>query len=158
MPKRIRHSMSPSSISTRRSSTCSFVLRPWIYPYAIDRIKHHSPVPWPRRTTKQPILFSSESREPPNRYVAFSSRQAESSFLFQLDNKGRNFLHIAVQNGDIESVLFLLTVQVNVNNRVQDASQFTPLHLSVQIGSEIILRNLVRHSSCDRSTLVNGDV
>ncbi|CAF3398603.1 unnamed protein product [Rotaria sp. Silwood1] len=61
----------------------------------------------------------------------------------QLDNKGRNFLHIAVQNGDIESVLFLLTVQVNVNNRVQDSSQFTPLHLAVQIGSEIILRNLI---------------
>ncbi|CAF2499543.1 unnamed protein product [Rotaria sp. Silwood2] len=61
----------------------------------------------------------------------------------QLDNKGRNFLHVAVQNGDIESVLFLLTVQVNVNNRVQDASQFTPLHLCVQIGSEIILRNLI---------------
>ncbi|CAF0740586.1 unnamed protein product [Adineta steineri] len=61
----------------------------------------------------------------------------------QLDNKGRNFLHIAVQNGDIESVLFLLTVRVNVNNRIQDASQFTPLHLSVQTGSEIILRNLI---------------
>lgn len=66
------------------------------------------------------------------------------SRLIQLDNKGRNFLHIAVQNGDIESVLFLLTVQVNVNNRVQDASQLTPLHLCVQTGSEIILRNLVR--------------
>ncbi|CAF3694746.1 unnamed protein product [Rotaria socialis] len=61
----------------------------------------------------------------------------------QLDNKGRNFLHVAVQNGDIESVLFLLTVHVNVNNCVQDASKFTPLHLSVQIGSEIILRNLI---------------
>ncbi|UJR21238.1 hypothetical protein I4U23_024333 [Adineta vaga] len=61
----------------------------------------------------------------------------------QIDNKGRNFLHIAVQNGDIESVLFLLTVHVNVNNRVQDASQLTPLHLCVQTGNEIILRNLL---------------
>ena len=49
-----------------------------------------------------------------------------------------------MQNGDIESVLFLLTVHVNVNNRVQDASQLTPLHLCVQTGNEIILRNLVR--------------
>ncbi|CAF1118017.1 unnamed protein product [Rotaria sordida] len=61
----------------------------------------------------------------------------------QLDNKGRNFLHIAVQNGDIESVLFLLTVNVNVNNRVDDANQLTPLHLCVQTGNEIILRNLL---------------
>ena len=36
-----------------------------------------------------------------------------------------------------------LTVHVNVNNRVQDANQFTPLHLCVQNGNEIILRNLV---------------
>ena len=48
-----------------------------------------------------------------------------------------------MQNGDIESVLFLLTVRVNVNNRVQDATQVTPLHLCVQNGNEIILRNLV---------------
>ncbi|CAF3943262.1 unnamed protein product [Adineta steineri] len=61
----------------------------------------------------------------------------------QIDNKGRNFLHIAVQNGDIESVLFLLTVHVNVNNRVQDTNQLTPLHLCVQTGNEIILRNLL---------------
>ncbi|CAF3851561.1 unnamed protein product, partial [Rotaria sp. Silwood2] len=61
----------------------------------------------------------------------------------QLDNKGRNFLHIAVQNGDIESVLFLLTVNVNVNNRVDDANQLTPLHICVQTGNEIILRNLL---------------
>ncbi|CAF3345195.1 unnamed protein product [Rotaria socialis] len=61
----------------------------------------------------------------------------------QLDNKGRNFLHIAVQNADIESVLFLLTVHVNVNNRVEDTNQYTPLHLCVQTGNEIILRNLL---------------
>lgn len=53
-----------------------------------------------------------------------------------------------MQNGDIESVLFLLTVHVNVNNRVQDASQLTPLHLCVQTGNEIILRNLVRSYIC----------
>lgn len=60
-----------------------------------------------------------------------------------MDNKGRNFLHIAVQNSDIESVLFLISVQANVNSRVQDASKLTPLHLAVQAGSEIIVRNLV---------------
>ncbi|XP_072043179.1 rabankyrin-5-like [Amphiura filiformis] len=60
-----------------------------------------------------------------------------------LDNRGRNFLHIAVQKADIESVLFLISVRANVNSRVQDASAFTPLHLAVQAGSEIIVRNLL---------------
>ena len=64
-------------------------------------------------------------------------------FLLQVDNKGRNFVHVAVQNSDIESVLFLISVQANVNSRVQDASKLTPLHLAVQAGSEIIVRNLV---------------
>lgn len=50
---------------------------------------------------------------------------------------------MAVQNSDIESVLFLISVQVNVNSRVQDSSKLTPLHLAVQAGSEIIVRNLV---------------
>lgn len=62
-----------------------------------------------------------------------------------MDNKGRNFLHVAVQNSDIESVLFLISVQANVNSRVQDAAKLTPLHLAVQAGSEIIVRNLVRN-------------
>lgn len=52
---------------------------------------------------------------------------------------------MAVQNSDIESVLFLISVQANVNSRVQDASKLTPLHLAVQAGSEIIVRNLVSH-------------
>lgn len=51
---------------------------------------------------------------------------------------------MAVQNSDIESVLFLISVQANVNSRVQDAAKLTPLHLAVQAGSEIIVRNLVR--------------
>lgn len=61
----------------------------------------------------------------------------------KVDNKGRNFLHSAVQNSDIESVLFLISVQANVNSRVQDSAKLTPLHLAVQAGSEIIVRNLV---------------
>lgn len=65
----------------------------------------------------------------------------------QVDNKGRNFLHLAVQNSDIESVLFLISVQANVNSRVQDAAKLTPLHLAVQAGSEIIVRNLVQNCS-----------
>lgn len=65
--------------------------------------------------------------------------------MFQLDNKGRNFLHIAIQKGDIESVLFLISVHANVNSRVQDSSQLTPLHLAVIAGAEMISRNLVSY-------------
>ncbi|KAI3373437.1 hypothetical protein L3Q82_022046, partial [Scortum barcoo] len=68
---------------------------------------------------------------------------AAEQVVLTVDNKGRNFLHVAVQNSDIESVLFLISVQANVNSRVQDAAKLTPLHLAVQAGSEIIVRNLL---------------
>ena len=71
-------------------------------------------------------------------------------FSIQLDNKGRNFLHIAIQKSDIESVLFLISVHANVNSSVQDSSKHTPLHLAVQASSEIIVRNLVRNNGCFR--------
>lgn len=78
-----------------------------------------------------------------NTYPPAEQPAALTFFLPQIDNKGRNFLHVAVQNSDIESVLFLISVQANVNSRAQDASKLTPLHLAVQAGSEIIVRNLV---------------
>ena len=61
----------------------------------------------------------------------------------QVDNRGRNFLHIAITNKDIESVLFLISVHANVNSRVLDSKRLAPLHLAVDSGSEIIVRNLV---------------
>uniref|UniRef100_A0A8C0GXG9 Ankyrin repeat and FYVE domain containing 1 n=1 Tax=Chelonoidis abingdonii TaxID=106734 RepID=A0A8C0GXG9_CHEAB len=78
-----------------------------------------------------------------NNKAAEAILKREAGAAEQVDNKGRNFLHIAVQNSDIESVLFLISVQANVNSRVQDASKLTPLHLAVQAGSEIIVRNLL---------------
>ncbi|XP_030078126.1 rabankyrin-5 isoform X1 [Microcaecilia unicolor] len=78
-----------------------------------------------------------------NNKAAEAILKREPGAAEQMDNKGRNFLHVAVQNSDIESVLFLISVQANVNSRVQDASKLTPLHLAVQAGSEIIVRNLL---------------
>ncbi|XP_043938036.1 rabankyrin-5 [Protopterus annectens] len=78
-----------------------------------------------------------------NNKAAETILKREPGAAEQVDNKGRNFLHIAVQNSDIESVLFLISVQANVNSRVQDAAKLTPLHLAVQAGSEIIVRNLL---------------
>lgn len=61
----------------------------------------------------------------------------------QMDSKGRNFLHLAIINDDLESVLFLLSIQVDVNSRVHDASQSTPMHLAVVSKVEMIVRNLI---------------
>uniref|UniRef100_H9H7M3 Ankyrin repeat and FYVE domain containing 1 n=1 Tax=Monodelphis domestica TaxID=13616 RepID=H9H7M3_MONDO len=66
-----------------------------------------------------------------NNKAAEAILKREPGAAEQVDNKGRNFLHVAVQNSDIESVLFLISVQL------------TPLHLAVQAGSEIIVRNLL---------------
>ncbi|CAG5076747.1 Similar to Ankfy1: Rabankyrin-5 (Mus musculus) [Cotesia congregata] len=61
----------------------------------------------------------------------------------QFDNKGRNFLHMAIQKGDMESILFLLSIQVDVNSRVQDVTQTPPLHLAVGSGNEMLVRSLI---------------
>ncbi len=61
----------------------------------------------------------------------------------QPDSRGRNFLHTSVLRGDLESVLFLLSVSVDVNSRTQDANLLSPLLLAVQVGSEMIVRNLL---------------
>ena len=61
----------------------------------------------------------------------------------QTDNKGRNFLHLAVMDGDIETVLSLISVNVNFNSRVQDSLGKTALHLAVESGFEMIVRNLL---------------
>ncbi|XP_074641653.1 rabankyrin-5-like [Tubulanus polymorphus] len=78
-----------------------------------------------------------------NNKAAQSILDREPTAAEQVDNKGRNFLHIAIQKSDIESVLFLIGVQANINSRVQDSHQLTPLHLAVIAGSEIIVRNLL---------------
>ncbi|XP_011188184.2 rabankyrin-5 isoform X1 [Zeugodacus cucurbitae] len=61
----------------------------------------------------------------------------------QMDNRGRNFLHLAILKDDIEGVLFLLSVQVDVNSRVHDVNQSTPLHLAASSRNEMIMRTLI---------------
>lgn len=60
-----------------------------------------------------------------------------------MDKKGRNFLHVAIQTCDVESVMFLLSVEVDVNSRVQDATLAPPLHLAAATGHEVLLRSLL---------------
>jgi ankyrin repeat protein len=52
-------------------------------------------------------------------------------------------LHIAIKKGDIESALFLLTVRVDVNSRVQDPMLTPPLHLAARYGNETLVRSLI---------------
>ncbi|EDV98551.1 GH22346 [Drosophila grimshawi] len=60
-----------------------------------------------------------------------------------MDQRGRNFLHVAILKDDLESVLFLLSIQVDVNSRVHDAYQSTSLHLAAASKNEMIIRNLI---------------
>lgn len=60
-----------------------------------------------------------------------------------MDQRGRNFLHIAIMKDDLESVLFLLSIQVDVNSRVHDVNQTPPLHLAAASKNEMIIRNLI---------------
>lgn len=61
----------------------------------------------------------------------------------QMDQRGRNFLHIAIMKDDLESVLFLLAIQVDVNSRVHDVNQTPPLHLAASSKNEMLVRNLI---------------
>ncbi|XP_055853313.1 rabankyrin-5 [Episyrphus balteatus] len=61
----------------------------------------------------------------------------------QMDQRGKNFLHTAIIKDDLESVLFLLSIQVDVNSRVQDVNQTPPLHLAAASTNEMIIRNLI---------------
>ncbi|XP_047142037.1 rabankyrin-5 isoform X3 [Hydra vulgaris] len=61
----------------------------------------------------------------------------------QFDNKGRNYLHKAIMNKDVDVILFLISIEVNVNSVIMDGSQRTPLHLAVPTGNEIVVRHLI---------------
>ena len=62
----------------------------------------------------------------------------------QVDSRGQNFLHLAVLNQDVEGVIFLLSVRVDINSKVQNPTLNTPLHYAVKGGYEILVRHLVR--------------
>ena len=51
---------------------------------------------------------------------------------------------MAVMNNDVDGVLFLISIEVDVNSHIQDGSHRTPLHLAIPGGSEVVVRHLVR--------------
>lgn len=78
-----------------------------------------------------------------NLKAAQSIRERLPNAAEQMDQRGRNFLHIAIMKDDLESVLFLLSIQVDVNSRVHDVNQTPPLHLAAASKNEMIIRNLI---------------
>ncbi|CAG9559103.1 unnamed protein product [Danaus chrysippus] len=78
-----------------------------------------------------------------NNKAAQAILEKNPSAAEQVDKKGRNFLHVAIQKCDMESVMFLLSVEVDVNSRVQDSTLAPPLHLAAAVGNEVLLRSLL---------------
>lgn len=78
-----------------------------------------------------------------NNKAAQKILQLEPQAAEQHDSRGRNFLHTAIIKGDLESVLFLLSISVNVHSRTQDQHSLTPLLLAVQKGHAMMVRNLL---------------
>lgn len=82
--------------------------------------------------------------------LTFRNNKAAQSILDKLpsaaeqfDSKGQNFLHTAIKKNDLESVLFLISIQVDVNSRVQDSTLSPPLHLAARNGNETLVRSLI---------------
>lgn len=61
----------------------------------------------------------------------------------QMDQRGYNFLHAAIDRDDKDCVEFLVNLGLNVELRTQDASNATALHLAVKRGNEAICGLLI---------------
>ncbi|KXJ18288.1 Rabankyrin-5 [Exaiptasia diaphana] len=89
-----------------------------------------------------------------NHEAASAILSREPDAAEQFDAKGLNFLHEAVLNIDVETILFLVGVGADVNSQVQDSSHQTALHLAVTSGNEMIVRHLLlagaQLNDCDK--------
>ncbi|KAH9525635.1 Ankyrin repeat and FYVE domain-containing protein 1, partial [Bulinus truncatus] len=112
------------------------------FPVVISLLLSHPGLDLTARDKKNNTPFAAAMIKKDNR-AAQAILNREPTAAEQVDSKGKNFLHTAIQKADIESVLFLLSVHANVNSRTQDSQNLTPLHLAVLTGSEIIVRNLL---------------
>ncbi|KZS21164.1 Rabankyrin-5 [Daphnia magna] len=118
------------AIEQHQAGLVQLLLRqPTIDLYAVDR------------TQKTPFATALLVK---NNKAAAAVLEKDPSVAEQYDNKGRTLLHDIVLRGDLEGLLFLLSVRVNINSRTSDTAKLTPLHLAVQTGKdEMILRNLI---------------
>jgi len=75
----------------------------------------------------------------------------------QPDSRGKNYLHTAIIKGDLESLLFLISVNVNVHSRTTDANKLPPLLLAVQVGNEMMVRNLLLAGANPNEVSLTGE-
>lgn len=61
----------------------------------------------------------------------------------EANSRGMTYLHAAVAASDLDSFKFLLKFKVNVNARVRDATERTPLAIAVELGLEECVRGLL---------------
>ena len=78
-----------------------------------------------------------------NNKAATAILEREPKAAEQVDHKGHTFLHVAIQKQDLESVLFLLSIHVDLHTKTQDENAYTPLHLATLSGNEMTVRNLL---------------
>ncbi|XP_076244386.1 rabankyrin-5 isoform X2 [Calliopsis andreniformis] len=112
------------------------------HPQIISLLLYHPSIDLTKRDKKGLTPFATA--------LTFRNNKAAQAILERLpkaaeqyDNKGRNFLHTAIQKNDMESILFLLSIQVDVNSRVHDVTQTPPLHLAAVSGNEMLVRSLI---------------
>jgi len=74
----------------------------------------------------------------------------------QPDSRGKNFLHTAILKGDLESLLFLISISVNVHSKTTDSNKLAPLLLAVQVGNEMMVRNLLLAGANVQEKSLNG--
>ncbi|CAD5206644.1 unnamed protein product [Bursaphelenchus okinawaensis] len=61
----------------------------------------------------------------------------------EVNADGENLLHIGIKGDDLESVLFLLGLQIDVNISTENNQKLQPLHLSAQYSNGLIMRNII---------------
>jgi ankyrin repeat protein len=60
-----------------------------------------------------------------------------------MNSRGENLLHIAAKQCDLDSVLFMLALNIDVNIATHNVSRLTALHMCAENGNEMILRTLI---------------
>jgi len=72
------------------------------------------------------------------------------------DSRGKNFLHTAIIKGDLESLLFLISINVNVHSKTTDSNKLAPLLLAIQVGNEMMTRNLLLAGASVQERTLSG--
>ena len=112
------------------------------HPGVIDTLLQQSSLDISIRDKSGTTPFASAMTRKNNR-AAKAILERDPKAAQQFDHKGYNFLHVAVCKEDLESVLFLLSIHVDLMTRTRDEQQLDPLHLATVTGSELLVRNLL---------------